>query len=87
MIVASDYPFMEIFWTMTIFFLWVLWIWTVITILVDVFGRRDLGGGAKAGWTVLIIFLPFLGVLVYLIAHGAEMAERAAERAGRNIVT
>jgi hypothetical protein len=87
MIVASDYPFMEIFWTMTIFFLWVLWIWTVITVLVDVFGRRDMSGGGKAGWTVLVIFLPFLGVLLYLIAHGTEMAERAAERAGGNVIT
>jgi len=85
MIVASDYPFLDIFWTMTIFFLWVLWIWTVITVLVDVFRRTDLSGPGKAGWTVLVIFLPFLGVLMYLIAHGTGMAERASG-GGRTMV-
>ena len=73
---ASDYPFLDIFWTMIIFFCWVIWIWILITVLMDVFGRADLSGWGKAGWTVFVIVLPFLGVLIYLIAHGKDMGER-----------
>ena len=73
---ATSYPFMEIFWTMIIFFTWVIWIWIVITALVDVFRRQELSGWSKAGWTVFVIVPPFLGVLIYLIANGSGMAER-----------
>ena len=73
---ATSYPFMEIFWTMIIFFTWVIWIWIVITALVDVFRRQELSGWSKAGWTVFVIVLAFLGVLIYLIANGSGMAER-----------
>jgi hypothetical protein len=76
MILATDYPFMDIFWTMLVFFLWVMWFWTLIVVLSDVFSRRDMSGWGKAGWVVFTIFLPLLGVLVYLIAHGHDMAER-----------
>ena len=76
MVVASDYPFLDIFWTMIIFFLWVIWIWFLIYILTDVFRRHDIGGGSKALWCIFIIFLPFLGALIYLIANGQGMAER-----------
>jgi phospholipase D-like protein/putative oligomerization/nucleic acid binding protein len=75
-VVASDYPFLDVFWTMIIFFLWVIWIWFLIYILTDVFRRHDVGGGTKALWCIFIIFLPFLGALVYLIANGQGMAER-----------
>jgi hypothetical protein len=75
-VVASDYPFLDIFWTMIIFFLWVIWIWFLIAILSDVFRRHDIGGGSKALWCIFIIFLPFLGALIYLIANGQGMAER-----------
>jgi len=75
-VVASDYPFLDIFWTMIIFFLWVIWIWFLIYILTDVFRRHDIGGGSKALWCIFIIFLPFLGALIYLIANGQGMAER-----------
>jgi hypothetical protein len=81
MIVAADYPFLDIFWTMIIFFCWVVWIWMMVVILTDVFRRRDIGGWAKAGWTVFLIVLPFLGALVYLIAQHGGMADRAADRA------
>ena len=84
MIIAADYPLGEIIVTMIVFFGWVIWIWTLVMVLSDVFGRSDLSGWAKAGWTALIVFLPLFGVLVYLIAHGAEMGERrwrATERA------
>src|SRR5262249_28146946 len=79
--VASSYPFLDVFWTMLIFFLWVIWIWFLIIILTDVFRRRDIGGGKKAVWCIFIIFLPFLGALVYLIANGQGMSERRLQEA------
>jgi hypothetical protein len=72
---AADYPFLDVLWTMVIFFCWVVWIWMMILILSDVF-RRDISGWAKAGWVAFLIILPFLGALVYLIAQGKEMTER-----------
>ena len=81
MVLAADYPFLDIFWTMVIFFFWVAWIWTLVIILSDVFGRDDLSGWAKAAWTLCILVVPFLGVLVYLIAHGSELGERRVSRA------
>jgi hypothetical protein len=80
MIVAADYPFLDIFWTMLIFFCWVVWIWMMVLILTDVFRRRDISGWGKAAWTLFLIVLPFLGALVYLIAQHDGMADRAAER-------
>jgi energy-coupling factor transporter transmembrane protein EcfT len=81
MVFAADYPFLNIFWTMIIFFAWVVWIWMMIVILTDVFRRRDIGGFAKAAWIIFMIVLPFLGVLVYLIAEHNGMAERQAQQA------
>lgn len=78
---AADYPFLNILWSMIIFFAWVVWIWMMIVILTDVFRRRDIGGWGKAGWTVFLIILPFLGVLIYLIAQHDGMAERSAQEA------
>ena len=72
---AADYPFLDVLWTMVIFFCWVVWIWMMILILSDVF-RRDISGWAKAGWVAFLIILPFLGALVYLIAEGKGMTER-----------
>jgi hypothetical protein len=80
MLLASDYPFLDIFWTMIIFFCWVAWIWTLIVIIGDLFRRHDTSGWAKAFWTIGLICLPFLGVLVYLIANGKGMAERSARQ-------
>jgi hypothetical protein len=76
MLIAADYPFLDIFWTMLIFFCWVIWIWLVIGIFADIFSRRDISGWSKALWCVFIIVLPFLGVLIYLIANSDGMAER-----------
>ena len=76
MILATDYPFLDILWTMIIFFAWVVWIWMMIVILTDVFRRKDMGGWAKAAWVVFLIVLPFLGALVYLIANHDGLAER-----------
>ena len=81
MFVASDYPFLDVFWTMLIFFLWVIWIWFLIVILTDVFRRRDIGGGKKAVWCLFIIFLPFLGALTYVIVNGHGMSERQVKDA------
>ena len=75
MVFAADYPFLDVFWTMILFFCWVAWIWMLILILSDVF-RRDESGWAKAAWCVFLIFLPFLGAFIYLIANGKGMAER-----------
>ena len=77
---AAEYPFLNIFWTMILFFTWVIWIWMMIAILSDVFRRRDMSGWVKAAWIVFLIVLPFLGVLIYLIANHNGMADRNAER-------
>jgi hypothetical protein len=82
-ILAADYPFLNILWSMIIFFAWVVWIWMMILILGDVFRRRDTSGWAKAAWVVFMIVFPFLGVLVYLIVNHDGMAERSAESANR----
>jgi hypothetical protein len=74
--IAADYPFLDVFWTMVIFFAWVAWIWILVVILSDVFRRRDIGGWSKAAWCVFLILLPFIGVLTYLIAQHDGMAQR-----------
>jgi hypothetical protein len=74
--VAADYPLLEIMWTMLLFFVFVMWIFLLFRIIVDVFRRNDISGWLKAGWTLFIIVLPLLGVLVYLIAQGTGMTER-----------
>src|SRR5690242_3909702 len=76
MILAADYPFLDIVGTMLVFFLWVMWFWCLIIILSDVFSRQDASGWTKALWTAFLIFIPFVGMLVYLIAEGKDMAER-----------
>ncbi len=81
MLVAADYPFLDVLWTMIIFFAWVAWIWIAITVFADVFRRHDIGGWAKAAWVVLVIVLPFLGVLVYLISQHDGMRERSVKEA------
>jgi general stress protein CsbA len=81
MLLAADYPFLDILWSMIIFFCWVAWIWMLIVIFSDLFSRHDVGGWAKAAWVVFMIVLPFLGVLVYLIAESRGMAERRMKSA------
>jgi hypothetical protein len=76
LVIAADYPFMNLLWSMIIFFAWVAWIWILITILTDVFRRHDIGGWTKALWTIFLVVIPFLGVLVYLVAQHDGMAER-----------
>jgi hypothetical protein len=76
MVFAADYPFMDVVWTMVIFFAFAAWIWMMVVILSDVF-RRDISGWAKAAWTLFLVVLPFLGALVYLITNSAGMTARA----------
>jgi Short C-terminal domain/Phospholipase_D-nuclease N-terminal len=73
---AADYPFLDVLWTMLIFFAWIIWFWLLITVFADLFRRHDIGGGMKTLWIIFVILLPFLGVFVYLISQGRNMAER-----------
>jgi hypothetical protein len=76
MVLAADYPLLDVFWTTLIFFLWVIWFWLLITVFADIFRRHDLSGWVKALWIVFVIVLPYLGVFIYLITQGRTMAER-----------
>jgi hypothetical protein len=78
---AADYPFLDVMWTILVFFLWVLWFWLLFTVFGDVFRRHDLSGWGKAGWLIFTIILPFLGVFVYLISQSEGMTQRNVERA------
>ena len=77
----SSYPLLNLFWTMCILFLWVLWIWILIWVFIDIFRSHDLSGWAKTLWFLFVLFIPLIGVLVYLIARGGSMQERAAQQA------
>lgn len=76
MFLAADYPLLDIVWTMLVFFAWVIWFWLLIVVFGDLFSRHDISGWGKAGWILLVVALPYLGVFIYLIAQGAQMAER-----------
>ncbi len=78
---SYSYPLLGAFWTVFEIFLWILWIWVLIYVFMDIFRSRDLSGSAKALWFVFVLFIPLIGVLVYLIARGGEMHERAAQQA------
>ena len=80
---ASSYPILDIFLTTLYFFLFIIWIWLLIMVFMDVFRSHDMSGWAKALWVIFIIILPFLGVFVYLIARGGSMHDRAAEQAAQ----
>ena len=78
---SYNYPLLDFFWTIFEIFLWVIWIWILIWIFMDIFRSRDLSGGAKALWILFVIFLPMIGVLVYLIARGGKMHQHAVQDA------
>ncbi|MDS0140349.1 MULTISPECIES: SHOCT domain-containing protein [unclassified Amycolatopsis] len=85
---SAEYPFLNLMWTMLVFFCWIAWFWLLFVAFGDLFRRADLSGWAKAGWTVLLIVLPFLGVLLYLITQGRHIVERQrAREAGRYVST
>ena len=78
---SSSYPLLNVFWSIFIFFLWVIWIWILITVFIDIFRSPDLSGGMKALWFLFVLFIPVIGVLVYLIARGSKMHEHAVQTA------
>ena len=80
MLIAADYPFIDVFWSMLVFFLWVAWLLVLFRVFADIFRRTDTSGWGKAAWCVFVIVLPFLGVLVYLIAEGQNMAQRDVQQ-------
>ena len=79
----SSYPLLNVFWTIFEVFLWIIWIWILIWIFIDIFRSRDLSGWAKALWFLFVLFIPLIGVLVYLIVRGGSMHERAVQDAQR----
>jgi hypothetical protein len=83
MMLAYNYPVLDILWTMIEFFLFFIWIWLLIVVFMDIFRSHDMGGLAKALWVIFVIVLPFLGVFIYLIARGGSMHERAAAQAAQ----
>jgi hypothetical protein len=80
MLLATSYPFLEVFWTMLIFFAFVVWIWILFTVLADIFRRHDTSGFSKVLWIIFIIILPYFGVFIYLIAEHTGMTERAMKQ-------
>jgi hypothetical protein len=80
---SSSYPVLDVFWTMFEIFAFVVWFWLLFTVLMDVFRSSDLSGWGKAGWTVFVLFLPLIGVLMYLIVRGRSMHRRAAQQAAQ----
>jgi hypothetical protein len=80
MILATSYPFLEVFWTMLIFFAFIVWIWILFTVMIDIFRRHDTSGFTKVLWIIFIVVLPYLGVFVYLITEHKGMTERAVKQ-------
>jgi Short C-terminal domain/Phospholipase_D-nuclease N-terminal len=81
MLLAASYPFLDVLWTLFIFFLWVIWFWLLFTVFIDVFRRHDIGGWKKAAWLIFVIILPFLGVFIYIIVENDGMTQRNLDRA------
>ena len=73
---AADYPFLDVLWTMLIFFLWIIWFWILITVFIDLFRRKDTSGVSKVLWIIFVILVPFLGVFIYLLVNHDGMADR-----------
>jgi hypothetical protein len=80
MIFAADYPLLEVFWSMLIFFGFVIWLWMLFVVLGDIFRRDDASGWIKVAWIIFVVVLPYLGVFVYLIAEHEGMVKRSVER-------
>ena len=78
---SYSYPLLGAFWTIFMIFLWVIWIWVLIWVFIDIFRSRDLSGWAKALWFLFVLFIPIIGVVVYLIARGDSMSERTEQQA------
>lgn len=81
MLLGADYPFLDVFWTMLVFFVWVAWFMLLFRVIGDIFRRNDVSGFAKVAWLIFVIVVPFLGVFIYLIANNKGMTERSISRA------
>jgi hypothetical protein len=81
MLIAADYPFLDVLWTLLVFFAWVIWFWLLIVVFGDLFRRHDIGGGKKTLWVIALIVLPFIGVFAYLLVNSDSMAQRQAAAA------
>ena len=81
MFIAADYPFLDVLWTMLIFFAWIIWFWLLITVFADVFRRHDTSGFTKVLWIIFVIIVPFLGVFIYLIVNHDGMTQRSVKDA------
>ena len=81
MALLADYTFLDVFWSMLVFFVWVLWFILLFRVIIDIFSRHDIGGGGKVLWILFVILLPFLGVFVYLIAENDGMTQRTMAKA------
>lgn len=79
--VAADYPFLDVLWTMLVIFAWIIWFWLLITVFSDLFRRHDTSGFTKVLWIIFVIVVPFLGVFIYLIVNNHGMSERSMAQA------
>jgi hypothetical protein len=79
--VGASYPFLDVLWDILIVFAWVIYIWVAITVFIDLFGRHDISGWAKAGWVIFVVIIPWIGVLAYLIFNHDGMIERRNKQA------
>jgi hypothetical protein len=79
--VGASYPFLDVLWDILIVFAWVIYIWVAITVFIDLFGRQDISGWAKAGWVIFVVIIPWIGVLAYLIFNHDGMIERRNKQA------
>jgi hypothetical protein len=75
-LIGSDYPFLDVMWTMLVFFAWVIWFFLLFRVFGDIFRRHDLSGWGKVGWTIVVIILPFIGVFAYMLMNSTGIAER-----------
>ena len=80
---AADYPFLDLMWTMLVFFLWIMWFFLLFKVIADIFRSHDMGGWSKALWLIFVLVVPFLGVFVYVITQNVGMTERNLERLAR----
>jgi Phospholipase_D-nuclease N-terminal len=80
MLAVVSYPLLEVFWTMLIFFAFVIWLWMLFVVIGDLFRRHDIGGWAKTAWILVLVILPYFGVFIYLIAEHKGLTERSVKQ-------
>jgi hypothetical protein len=80
-LLATDYPFLSVIWTLLVVFFWVIWFWLLILVFADLFRRRDISGWMKALWIIFVVLVPYLGVFIYLITQSRSMGERTSKEA------